>query len=44
MIRLLRKLDNTAKVLSLDEKILPNKYRFSIILKDDVDGQILKTL
>lgn len=38
-----RKLDNTAKVFSLDEKKNNNIFRLSVILKDKVDSMILKS-
>ena len=38
-----RKLDNTAKVFSLDEKKNNNIFRLSVILKEKVDSMILKS-
>lgn len=38
-----RKLDNTAKVFSLDEKKNNNTFRLSIILKEQVNPKILKS-
>lgn len=37
-----RKLDNTAKFFSLEEKKTNNTFRLSVILKEQVDPQILK--
>lgn len=37
-----RKLDNTAKIFSLDDKRNINIFRFSTVLKDSIDGSCLK--
>lgn len=37
-----RKLDNTAKVFSLDEKRNNNTFRLSVILKEKIDSKILE--
>ena len=37
-----RKLDNTAKKFSLDDKINTSTFRFSAILKTNVDPSILQ--
>lgn len=37
-----RKLDNTAKIFSLDDKSNSNVFRYSVILKEIVDVKILK--
>ena len=37
-----RKLDNTAKVFSLDDKKNMNTFRYSIILKEFVDKKVLE--
>lgn len=37
-----RKLDNTAKVFSLEEKKNKNNFRLSVLLKEEVDENILK--
>ena len=36
-----RKLDNTAKIFSLDDKDNTNIFRYSVILKQDIDEKIL---
>lgn len=43
MNNLWRRLDNTAKVFSLDEKKNNNIFRLSVVLKDKVEPQILKS-
>lgn len=37
-----RKLDNTAKIFSLDDKRNTNIFRYSVLLKENVDTNILK--
>ena len=37
-----RKLDNTAKAFSLEEKQNKNNFRLSVILKEEVNENILK--
>lgn len=43
MNKFLRKLDNTAKVFSLDEKKNTNIFRLSATLKEKVDSKVLKS-
>lgn len=43
MNRQWRKLDNTAKVFSLDEKNNNNIFRLSAVLKEKVDSEVLKS-
>lgn len=43
MSSLWRKLDNTAKIFSLEEKNNNNIFRLSILLKEEVDSTILKS-
>ena len=43
MNSVVRKLDNAAKLFSLDEKKNTNTFKLSVYLKDKVDAKILKS-
>ena len=38
-----RKLDNVAKIFSLDDKNNTNIFRYSVVLKEDIDVNVLKS-